>query len=846
MYTVESKSMLARLMASENLKVEHRSTAKTAKFDLKNRRLICPLWKDMGGDLYDLLMGHEISHALNTPLEGWHDSIVYAGGEVKASKKSQKSFRHFLNVIEDARIEKLVKRQYPGLRGPMARGYKDLMARDFFGLHGRSKFNDLYLIDKLNLSAKVGSLLHITFNAKEQPFYDAMLALETWDDVVVLTKKLYAYSKAEQKEGQEEKKKKAAEEKKKKEEERKKAEEEQKKEDESGEPESEDEEGEDEEHDSEGEGTGDEDEDEDGFEPDSETDQDDDADTEEGEDSDEDKGEDEDAGEEGGGETSESDESDDKESTPDEEDQEAGTSGGDAERDGDTDEDFVPKASTDEEFREHEEDLVERKDVRSLYLTIPTPNLKHCVTPVAIVNKGISDFYQSQRVKGKTLLGNFHKKNDDYIGLLAKEFEMKKAAKSYKNSRQSESGDIDITKLASYRTEDNIFKKLMIVHKGKSHGLVLLLDRSSSMEQSIIGATEQILILALFCRKVNIPFVAYSFMDNDHAANEYDFGPTFMDLKPFSQNPEEFATKEVAFREMLNSTMQPFEFNQAVMNQLQLSDGLGNRRREYSVRGRGRRQFSSYYGYNEANYPAHEAMGSTPLIEALVILRDVVRLFRAKHHLDIVNTILVHDGEANGSNAFHEEGRVAHAIGHLRRASITDQQKFNTEDDRVTILDKKERLSFLCPQERGGLRIALQVWFQTTTGSGLFGFYVLGSKTSEIQEALGAMYVNELGIPLGTLNCSHGVTSETRLMHNALLKKLEDEKFLESHSKGYTRFYFIPGHANLRAESGELVNTGKSDKWTGRTLLTAFVKANKKRAVSRVLVSRFIDQIAVH
>ena len=95
--------------------------------------------------------------------------------------------------------------------------------------------------------------------------------------------------------------------------------------------------------------------------------------------------------------------------------------------------------------------------------------------------------------------------------LLAKEFEMKKAARSYKLAKISDSGDININKLANYRMEDNIFKRLMIVNKGKSHGLVLILDKSGSMGTHMKAAMEQIIVLAAVCRKVNIPFVAYSF-----------------------------------------------------------------------------------------------------------------------------------------------------------------------------------------------------------------------------------------------------------------------------------------------------------------------------------------------
>jgi hypothetical protein len=93
-----SKSILAKLLASENITVSHQNV-KTAYFDLKNRTMVLPVWKDMDGDLYDLLTGHEVGHALNTPQQGWHNEVA----------ATEKKFKDFLNVIEDARIEKLVK-----------------------------------------------------------------------------------------------------------------------------------------------------------------------------------------------------------------------------------------------------------------------------------------------------------------------------------------------------------------------------------------------------------------------------------------------------------------------------------------------------------------------------------------------------------------------------------------------------------------------------------------------------------------------------------------------------------------------------------------------------------------
>ena len=59
----ESKSLLAKLMATENIRVEHKNIP-TAGFDLKNRVLYLPMFKYMSGDIYDLLVSHEVSHAL--------------------------------------------------------------------------------------------------------------------------------------------------------------------------------------------------------------------------------------------------------------------------------------------------------------------------------------------------------------------------------------------------------------------------------------------------------------------------------------------------------------------------------------------------------------------------------------------------------------------------------------------------------------------------------------------------------------------------------------------------------------------------------------------------------------
>ncbi len=192
------KDSLARLLATEDLVIEHRKTP-TAYFDLKNRKLVCPILKDdMSADMYDLFMGHEVSHALHTPEEGWHDAI-FDNGKYKGAK-----FKGYLNVLEDVRIEKAIKEKYAGLRRAFFDAYKELHNDlDFFGVKNKN-VNKLAFIDRINLYFKVGHTLMIDFSDKELKIITAInTKMDTWDKVVKMAEYLFELSKDEVVEPQE-------------------------------------------------------------------------------------------------------------------------------------------------------------------------------------------------------------------------------------------------------------------------------------------------------------------------------------------------------------------------------------------------------------------------------------------------------------------------------------------------------------------------------------------------------------------------------------------------------------------------------------------------------------------
>lgn len=175
--------LIAKLLANENLTVVQEPVS-TASFDIKNRTLRLPQWKDMTDNLLDMLIGHEVGHALYT------DPDEY----LKPEHKDIPHFHGYLNVIEDVRIEKLMKRKYPGLRKGFNLGYKELNERDFFGV-AESDFDNMLLIDKINLYFKAGYNCGVEFNAEEKEFVKKAELTETVDDVIALSKEIYAYSK---------------------------------------------------------------------------------------------------------------------------------------------------------------------------------------------------------------------------------------------------------------------------------------------------------------------------------------------------------------------------------------------------------------------------------------------------------------------------------------------------------------------------------------------------------------------------------------------------------------------------------------------------------------------------
>ena len=179
----EVKGQLAKLLATEDLIIENRKVS-TASFDVERRVLTLPMWEKASTTVYDLLVGHEVGHALYTPAENW--MLDYP--EVPQS---------FLNVFEDVRIEKLMKQKYPRLTKTFYTGYSQLADQDFFGLEEHDE-EDINLADRINIHYKIGNFTDISFESDEQQFVDRAFKTKTFQDVLELANDLTIFLKEQQ------------------------------------------------------------------------------------------------------------------------------------------------------------------------------------------------------------------------------------------------------------------------------------------------------------------------------------------------------------------------------------------------------------------------------------------------------------------------------------------------------------------------------------------------------------------------------------------------------------------------------------------------------------------------
>jgi hypothetical protein len=565
MSVLNQKSILARLLANENITIEQTNHS-TAYFDIENRVLGLPHWKDINDDLYGLLIGHEVGHALETPADGWHSSTTDIPG----------CPRSYVNIVEDIRIEKLVLRRYPGLLGSFIRGYQDLLDRDFFGLSKKS-IRKLPFMDRLNIYSKTRGLVKVPFKPEEQPFVDRAMAVETWDDVIKSCREIYDFVKAA-----------AA-----------------------------------------------------GKFP---------------------IGNDRNRVPRGESKAESPVEFGDSYVDNNPEDGESNTD------DLTTTPQNAPNDEvwTDQEFRNNmNTKVVDSINLsgETLYVRGPTSEIiEQVITKYAELKISRKRF---NHVIDDVAYAKFEKENREKVSVMIKEFEMRKAAYRTLRARTSDKGSLDVNKLHRYKFDDHLFKQMIHLADAQSHGMVMLIDYSSSMSKVINSVLKQLLTLVSFCKRTGIPFEVYGF------------------TTPSLSKENKIREKNDPLTSVHMRMCNIFELISSDLNKADYAEAYKFLWHQSHTWDR------SYITFSE-----FESMAGTPLNEALLCMMTVINKFKTRHRVQKMNFITLTDGEG---------GRLMISRGN----DLQDSYRANRDYKKLVINHNGKNLQIPRCQAHGETKIIL-------------------------------------------------------------------------------------------------------------------------------------------
>lgn len=605
-----NKSQLAKLLATENLTVVHNSSARTASFDTEKRVLTLPVWMNMTADVYDLLTGHEVGHALYTDskeltegLKSLH-SKLYPNDDFDTSR-SARVLHQVVNVVEDPRIEKLTKRRYPGIKAPFNRGYKILWEQGLFGTADQN-VSRLSLTDRINLHFKVGTHISVPFSAEERVFVTMVENAETMDDVFAAAEAIVLHVRENPM--------------------REKPQRAQQSEDNDSSSEEMD-------YDDDDSSPGDSAEDMDDMSEDGDT-------SESSEDEGETASNGDDADSDPCDEGDEGDEGDDSEFES-ENDDSRSVNDADA---GDDDDAPIENQSeygeldglrslTESSFSEGTANLA---DNNNFFMTVTAPTFNHARSVhdfkrVLLENKRYfannNQYVIDSLVAPVTRFKISERKNISYM---LKEFELRRAARTHARTLQSKTGRLDTNKLHSYKISDDLFRRNTVVPRGQSHGLFFLVDFSGSMSYCIQDLMKSLTSLTMFCRLSNIPFEVYTFTDayfengRCNQTSEEREERYALRSDPSKQGliapTDAIMSHQVFLRNILSSRMNAAEYNEACV----------------LIRAMAKQESGV------------DQMGGTPLLQALMISSDLLEKFKKNNGLDSVSFITMTDGMTDG------------------------------------------------------------------------------------------------------------------------------------------------------------------------------------------------------
>jgi hypothetical protein len=276
----------------------------------------------------------------------------------------------------------------------------------------------------------------------------------------------------------------------------------------------------------------------------------------------------------------------------------------------------------------------------------------------------------------------------------------------------------------------------------------------------------------------------------------------------------------VHLREYLNSKMSGSEFTAALKNMCLLMEAYKEDM------------------YRRAPRPESEQLNNTPMSQAIIATAEIMKTFKKVNNLDICSLVVIHDGDADGTNSYWIEQEVLNRDTGLME-KVKKQDTYWTGEKVFMMRDRQNKFEMKISSYTEDIPKNLLMWFQKVTGARVFGFFIVPNR--ETKYVVSNRYRYNEGKDYWQLESEIG-REAADAVRKQIIKQFKSEKFLACKLPGYENFFFISGGEDLTTNDDDGIEV--EGKFSARKLATAFAKYNKKRAVNRVLVSRFIQGIA--
>lgn len=177
---------------NNRLNITYSNEARVGYYTPALNKVVLPYYITKDRDVYILMGSHEISHVLHTPLEFLdnHDGTNSNKHPTVRGVKFNKVLMNCINIVEDIRIERLIRNKFPGFVAVYERGYTKL----FYTLFNMAEdsWDKMHLGDRINHKAKLGKLSKHQLTTYEEGIFRYLKDTKDFNDVII--KSLYLYN----------------------------------------------------------------------------------------------------------------------------------------------------------------------------------------------------------------------------------------------------------------------------------------------------------------------------------------------------------------------------------------------------------------------------------------------------------------------------------------------------------------------------------------------------------------------------------------------------------------------------------------------------------------------------